>query len=156
MAENGGSRERQDAESYAGDLGDLLQELRVVLPGAQMLTAFLVILPFNQGFRQIQSSEKWVYVATFICSIASLILFTAPAAQHRLERPLRDRERFKRTATRMIIVGLIPLSFALVLTTYLVITEVVGNRPALVAAASTCAMIGAIWWLMPLRRRRAT
>ena len=55
----------------------------------------------------------------------------------------------------MIVIGLIPLSFALVLSTYLVIAEVIGNRPALVVAASTCVMIGATWWLMPLRRRRA-
>ena len=78
-----------------GDLGDMLQELRVLLPGSQTLTAFLVILPFNSGFSQIQDEERYVYLATFLCSILSLILFTAPAA--RREQPFqvlpsRDQE----------------------------------------------------------------
>ncbi len=90
-----------------GDLADFLQELRVILPGAQMLTAFLIILPFQSGFGRIQQGEKWAYVATFICSVFSLVLFTAPAAQHRLERPLRDRVAFKNRSTRMIEVGLV-------------------------------------------------
>src|SRR4051794_18927871 len=88
-----------------GDLGDLLQELRILLQGAQVLTAFLIVLPFNQGFAEINESEKWVYLATFFCSICPLVLFTAPAAHHRLQRPLNDRAGFKQFATRMIIVG---------------------------------------------------
>lgn len=99
------------------DLSDLLQELRVLLPGTQTLTAFLIILPFNQGFAQTQQGEKYVYLATFLCSICSLILFAAPAAQHRLQRPLRDREQFKMTANRLIVAGLVPLSCALPLAT---------------------------------------
>lgn len=135
------------------DLGDLLQELRVLLPGMQTLTAFLVILPFTGSFERVARSEQWVYVATFVCSLSSLILFTAPAAQHRLERPLRDRARFKQEATRLIIIGLVPLSVALILATQLVISEVVGPRPALLVAALVTGAIGTTWWLIPLVHR---
>ena len=135
------------------DLGDLLQELRVLLPGSQTLTAFLIILPFNAGFSQIEQEEKWIYLATFLCSVCSLVLFTAPAAQHRLQRPLRDREGFKTTATRLMIAGLIPLSAALILSTFLVIAQVLGHVWFAWAAAGVVAvLIGLIWWLYPIRR----
>src|SRR5688572_26296728 len=102
-----------DERTGDGDLSDLLSELRILLPGAQMLTAFLIILPFNSGFADIQRGEKYVYLATFLCSMASLILFAAPAAQHRLQRPLRDREAFKHRASQLVVAGLVPLSLAL-------------------------------------------
>jgi len=146
-----------DADPDSGrdtDLGDLLQELRVVLPGTQTLTAFLVILPFNPGFSEIRQQEKVVYLATFLCSVAALVLFAAPAAQHRLQRPLRDRERFKTTASRLMIAGLVPLSVAIVLATHLVLSQVLGSGAfAAVAAVTVAALIGVAWWLVPLMGR---
>ncbi|HWV34267.1 MAG TPA: DUF6328 family protein [Thermomicrobiales bacterium] len=135
-----------------GDLTDFLQELRVLLPGAQILTAFLVILPFNSGFDRIQQEEKWVFVATFFCSIVSLVLFTAPAAQHRLERPLRDRVAFKNRATKMAGIGLASLSLALILATYLVISSSLNETWATwVMTIAVAIVIGIVWWLIPSR-----
>ncbi|MGB3307739.1 MAG: DUF6328 family protein [Thermomicrobiales bacterium] len=135
-----------------GDLTDFLQELRVLLPGAQILTAFLVILPFNSGFDRIQQEEKWVFVATFFCAIVSLVLFTAPAAQHRLERPLRDRVAFKNRATKMAGIGLASLSLALILATYLVISSSLNEMWATwVVTIAVAVVIGIVWWLMPSR-----
>ncbi len=143
-----------ESAKQAADFSDLLQELRVFLLGAQVLTAFLIVLPFNTGFARIQQSEKWVYLATFACSLGSLIIFSAPAAQHRLEWPLRDRAHFKRFATRMSIIGLVPLSLSLVLATQLVVTQTLGSSQALLAAGGVAVLIGALWWLFPLLWRR--
>ncbi|MGI8482977.1 MAG: DUF6328 family protein [Thermomicrobiales bacterium] len=143
-----------EAEHGDGDLSDLLQELRVLLPGVQTLTGFLIILPFSQGFSKIDQNEQWVYLALFICAISSLVLFTAPAAQHRLERPLRDRVRFKRDATRLIIIRLMPLSLALILATHLVVTEVEGRWPGIIITAIVTVIIGVTWWWLPLLHRR--
>jgi hypothetical protein len=120
--------------THVGDLSDLLQELRVLLQGVQVLTGFLIILPFSQGFEKIERTEKWIYVATFACSLCSLILFSAPAAQHRLEWPLRGRTQFKRFATRIIIVGLMPLSLALVFATQLIVAQALGSAQGFVVA----------------------
>ncbi|MEG0881303.1 MAG: DUF6328 family protein, partial [Janthinobacterium sp.] len=90
-----------DQPGDAGDLSDLLSELRILLPGAQMLTAFLIILPFNGGFAKIVQAEKIVFLLTFFLSMTSLVLLSAPAIQHRVMRPLQDRERFKRVADRI-------------------------------------------------------
>jgi Ca2+/Na+ antiporter len=134
-------------------LDDMLQELRILLQGLQVLTAFLIILPFNEGFAKIDDVEKWVYMVTFLCALAGLIILSAPAAQHRLERPLMDRVRFKDLATRMIIIGLIPASVALVLATQLVVAQAVGLTQSYVAAGLVAALIAALWWIMPLAHK---
>jgi hypothetical protein len=136
--------------SEEGSLNDMLQELRILLQGAQVLTAFLIVLPFNQGFDKIHHFEKLVYTATFLCSIASLVFFSAPAAHHRLARPLVDRVLFKTFATRMIVVGLVFLSFALILVTQLVVSQVIGSIVSIFVTAFVSLLILIIWWLFPL------
>jgi accessory gene regulator protein AgrB len=136
--------------SEKGSLDDMLQELRILLQGAQILTAFLIVLPFNQGFDKIHDLEKWVYTATFLCSITSLVFFSAPAAHHRLARPLVNRELFKTFATRMILVGLVFLSFALILVTQLVVSQVIGSVVSIYVTAFVGLLILIIWWLFPL------
>lgn len=110
-----------------GDLTDMLGELRVLLPSAQLLSAFLITVPFNSGFANIVASEKTVFLATFTLSILSLVLLSAPAVQHRVIRPLTDRAGFKRLATRQIVVGAVLLAMALTLATQLVLSTVFGH-----------------------------
>lgn len=140
--------------NQSGGLEHLLLELRVLLQGVQVLTGFLIVLPFYPDFARITLVEKWVYLTTFACALCSLILFSAPAAQHRLEWPLVDRVRFKVLATRMIIIGLVPFSLALILATQLVVAQVLGTVPALFACGAVAALIGAVWWLFPLLTRQ--
>lgn len=148
-------KEQQDA-SDSGDLSDLLSELRILLPGAQMLTAFLIILPFNGGFAKIVQTEKIVFLATFFLSMTSLVLLSAPAIQHRIMRPLNDRERFKRVADRIMMAGALSLAFAFTLGTNLVISEVFGHVAGIVACAIIAVLIMAMWWWMPLYLRHRT
>lgn len=147
---------KKDDKKDDGDLTDLLGELRVMLPGAQMLTAFLVLLPFNGGFRNIVQSEKYVFLATFFLSVASIVLLSAPAIQHRIMYPLRDRAAFKRQAIRHLIAGGITMALAFVLASNLVITEVFGTGPGIVAGVLVAVLILCLWLLLPLylRRRR--
>jgi hypothetical protein len=139
-----------EAERGDGDLSDLLEELRILLPGTTTLTAFLIILPFNSDFAEVRDGQKIVYLITFLCSVLSLILFTAPAAHHRLQRPLRDREGFKNTATKIMILGLIPLSVTVTLAAELVVAATVSTEwvPWLIAGI-VGTLILALWWLMP-------
>jgi hypothetical protein len=139
--------------SEAGNLNEMLQELRILLQGAQVLTAFLVVVPFNQSFINIHEIEKWVYTATFLCSITSLVFFSAPAALHRLARPLVDRILFKKFATRMILVGLVFLSFALILVTQLVASQVIGPMVSILVTTFVSLLILIVWWLFPLAHR---
>lgn len=147
-------QQMHEGTSQDVDLSDMLEELRILLPGTQTLTAFLIILPFNGGFSEIREYEKIVYVVTFLCSLVALVLFTAPAAHHRLTRPLLDREAFKNSATRFMIAGMVPLSIALVLASQLVLSTVLGGVwiPWLIAAALGLA-IAALWWIFPRVKR---
>jgi hypothetical protein len=143
-----------EKQPEAGNLSDMLQELRVLLQGVQVLTGFLIILPFYQEFSTLSTPQHVVYVATFGCALASLIIFSAPAAQHRLEWPLRDRAKFKEFSTRMIVFGMVPLSLALILGTDLVVTQVLGAAAGIVAAALVLFAIAGLWWLFPYWERR--
>lgn len=145
-------KEQREAEED-GDFSDMLQELRILLQGAQVLTAFLIILPFNEGFNKINETEKWLYLATFICSLTSLVFFTAPAALHRLARPVHYRVRFKDVATRLITIGLVPASFALVLSSQIVASAVVGEPVSWIVAGLVTVVIGLLWWVIPLLQR---
>lgn len=137
-----------------GDLSDMLSELRILLPGAQMLTAFLVILPFNGGARQIIQAERYVFLVTFFCALISLVLLSAPAIQHRLMRPLVSKSRFKRIASRQIVAGSCALGFALILGTNLVLSEVFGTATGIIAGGAIGVLISSIWLILPLYLKR--
>ena len=102
---------------------------------------------------RISQFDNAVYVAMFLCAILSLLLFAAPAAQHRLMSPLTDRAAFKRLVNRQVIIGLIPLSAALILAAYLVISDVVSALAAAIVAAIVALAIGMLWWVIPLNKR---
>lgn len=136
------------------DLTDILSEIRLLIPGTQILVAFLIVLPFNSGFTRVSSLDKTVYVVMFVCAMTSLLLFIAPAAQHRLMRPLRDRAAFKRSVNRQVIIGLVPLSLAITLATFFVISNVVSNLVAGILAGIVGLVIALLWWIIPMRRRR--
>lgn len=132
-----------------GDLTDMLGELRVLLPSAQLLSAFLITVPFSAGFAAEVSAEKGVFLATFMLSVTSLVMLSAPAIQHRLIRPLSNRARFKRLATRQIVAGSVALSLALILVTQLVLSAVFGHAVGNVAAGAIAALVVLLWWALP-------
>lgn len=148
---NGGNGGDDDEQS----LNDMLQELRVLQQGVQVLAAFLVLLPFTDGFNKIDQFEKWVYLITFVCAITSLVLYSAPAVQHRIMRPLKNREEFKDVATRMVLVGTVTTSISLTLVSQLVVSQAMGFTESLVVAGFVALLTSLIWWLMPVLRKGA-
>jgi hypothetical protein len=138
-----------------GDLTDLLGELRVLLPSSQLLSAFLITVPFMPGFNAIAYTEKWVFLATFLLAVTSLVLLSATAVQHRLIRPLIDRPRFKTFASRQILAGAVTLAIALISGTQLVLSTIFGHFVGSLAAALIATLIFTLWWWLP-RRWKAT
>lgn len=135
-------------------LADLLAELRILLQGAQVLTSFLIILPFNVNFRDVAAPERWVYAATFLCSLVSLVLLSAPALHHYLRRPMRHPEEFKGTATRLVRAGAVFMTLALVLATRLVAARVVPGILTWLLPGGLALLLLWVWWLVPLRHER--
>ena len=140
---------KDDSPAEDGRLADLLSELRVMLAGAQMLTAFLILLPFNGGFAQIVEVEKYVFLATFFLAVSSIVLLSAPAIQHRIMNPLPDRPAFKRMAIRHLVAGGATMALAFILATNLVMAQVFGTVAGVVAALVIAVLILCLWLLLP-------
>lgn len=164
MFDDSAVKDRRDSDSEElvddshsandGRLADLLAEIRVMLTGAQMLTAFLILLPFNSSFKEISQSEKYVFLATFFLAVSSIVLLSAPAIQHRIMNPLRDRPAFKRLAIRHLIVGGASMALAFILATDLVISRVFGQEPGVVAASVIALLILCLWLGLPYYLKR--
>jgi hypothetical protein len=133
------------------NLDDLLRETRILLPGSEVFLAFLTTLPFTQRFTTLSDELRSTYICTFFSALVALACFVTPAAYHRIARPIRDKQRFKQFASRMLVIGLAPMSLSIVLVTYLV-TSVVLDGTAIFAALAIAVVIAALWWLVPLFR----
>ena len=94
-------------------VGEVLQELRVAMPGVQVLFAFLLTVPFASGFEDVTQLERDVYLFTLLCAGVSSALFIAPVAYHRLLFGLGEKERLLDFAARAAIVGLIFLALSM-------------------------------------------
>jgi hypothetical protein len=138
------------------ELIELLNELRVALPGVQVLFAFLLILPFTEGFQRISQLERYVYFATLMVTAAATALLVAPSSYHRLRfrAGTRAKERMLLTSNRLAIAGIGLVGLAIAGTVFLV-TEVLFGLPAgLVVALLTAAWFATFWYGLPLLHRR--
>lgn len=148
--------ERREAElgdfRVESDLTELLSETRILLPGTQIFLAFLVTLPFTERFHELDGNHRWVYVATFLMTLLSLVCMIAPAAYHRIARPIHDKPRFKVFASAFLVAGLVPVSLSIVLATFLVLSTVLTDAWAAWGSAGMAVVIGALWWAVPLVR----
>jgi O-antigen/teichoic acid export membrane protein len=136
------------------ELIELLNELRVALPGVQVLFAFLLTVPFSNGWKRITEFQKDVFVAAVLCTAVSTALLIAPSAHHRLLFRAKDKERLLFTANRLAIVGIGFLALAMSATILLVIDVVYDTAWAAVIAALAAGFFAWLWYGMPLLQRR--
>ena len=133
---------------------DLLQELRVVQTGVQLLTGLLLTLPFQPRFDVLDAGMRVVYLATVACSVASTVLLVAPVAIHRLLFRRHRLDTLVSAAHRCAYAGMLLLGLALAGVTTIVFYAVAG-RPAGVLAGAVALVAFAVFWLvMPLLMRR--
>jgi hypothetical protein len=135
------------------ELIELLNELRVALPGVQMLFGFLLAVPFTQRFASISTSQRYVYYFTFMATAAATIFLIAPTAYHRLRFRQRDKEQLIQTSTRLTIFGTACLAAALSGAVYLVSDLLFQTAATAVAAAATAGLLLWLWYGLPLLRR---
>jgi hypothetical protein len=141
-----------DEERLDRELIELLNELRVALPGVQVLFAFLLVLPFQRRFEQLGDGDRAVYFAAFLSTAVASALLIAPSSYHRLRFREHDKEHMLRTANRLAIAGSVFLASAIVCTVYL-ITDVLYSEPYAAAAAAVAAVVYAwLWYGLALAR----
>jgi hypothetical protein len=146
-------RQESDEEQLNRQLDQLLQELRVAMPGVQLLFAFLLAVPFNQRFAQTTEFQKDVYVVTLLCSALASALFIAPTAYHRIMFRHRDKPHLIRTATRMALAGLTLLALAMTGAVMLVVDFLFKDATVVVCTAIVALSFGWLWFGLPVTRR---
>jgi predicted membrane channel-forming protein YqfA (hemolysin III family) len=135
------------------ELIELLNELRVALPGVQVLFAFLLTVPFSQRFGSVTSSQRGVYFFSVLTTAAATVLFIAPTAYHRLRWRDRDKEQMLRSANRMAIAGTLFLALSITAVVYVITSLIFGNSMAIAAAAGVAGLVSWLWYALPLLRR---
>lgn len=135
------------------ELDELLSELRVALPGVQVLFAFLLTVPFATGFVRVTDLQKAMFFVAFATTALSFVLLLAPTAHHRLEWRRFDKERLLRTSTQLTIAGLGLLSIAMAAATFVVTDLLFGTAWAIVTSSALMVCLASAWFALPIRRR---
>ena len=143
-------------EQLDRELIELLNELRVVLPGVQVLFAFLLGVPFTQRFGQTTELQRDIYFLTFLCAAAATALLIAPSAYHRLNWRQADKEHLLVVSNRLAIAGTVLLAISIAGTVFVVTDLLFDATSAALVAAATAAFFAWFWYALPLFRRAQT
>ena len=141
-------KERVDRE-----LIELLNELRVALPGVQVLFAFLLTVPFSQRFSQITAIQKDVYFATFISAAMATLFLIAPSANHRVQFRQDDKEALLLRSNWLAIVGTVFLATAVMGATFLITDILYGGLATTITTAILAGLLAWFWYGVPIFRR---
>jgi hypothetical protein len=139
--------ERRDRQ-----MAELLNELRVALPGTQFLLAFLLTVPFADRFEDVTALEKALVYGALLCTAVSVVFLIAPSATHRLRFHQGDRPFIIESANRYLIVALICLAVALILALTAVTSFLYDEWFVLAGPAVVAALLVAVWFIRPLAR----
>ena len=120
-------REETEEERLDRNLGELLQELRVALPGVQLLFAFLLAVPFQKNFTEASEFDKKIYFVTLLLTALSAALLIAPSAYHRLTFRYQQKHRLVFVSNRLAIAGLATLALAMTCAVMLITNVLFGT-----------------------------
>jgi len=134
-------------------MAELLQELRIALPGVQILFAFLLTVPFAQGFTRVTNFQRDLFFATLLATAVSTACFIAPTATHRLRFHQSDRNYVIESANRLMIAGLVFLALAIMGALVLITDYLYGIGGQWIWPAAVAAVLVGLWFARPLVRR---
>ena len=155
MTDEDGESDESRKERIDRELIELLNELRVALPGVQVLFAFLLTVPFSSGFERLTDGQRLWYFATFLTTAAASAFLIAPTSYHRINfRAGADqKERMLKTANRFAIAGTLLLSVAIGGAIFVVGDVLYGVPTAAKFAAVVSVLIAWLWFGLPLVQR---
>jgi hypothetical protein len=146
--------EETEKQRLNRELIELLNELRVALPGVQVLFAFLLAVPFQARFGQVTDFQRDVYFATLCCALIATALLIAPSAYHRLNFRAHEKESLIRVSNRLAIAGLGVLALAMVGVILLISNVLFGTAMTVVTGSLAAFTFVLLWAVLPLRHRR--
>jgi uncharacterized protein DUF6328 len=134
---------------------ELLNELRVAMPGVQILFGFLLTVPFAQGFEKVTDFQRNVYFVTVLLAALTTACLIAPSAAHRMLFHQGERPWVIEFANRMLISGLVFLGLALVGAVLLVTDFIFDGAVVFIVPPALLAVLVFLWFLRPLGHRMA-
>ena len=148
--------EESKGERLNRELMELLQELRVVIPGVQVLLAFLLTAPFQQRFAQLQGSLRNAFFASIASATLATAFLIAPSAHHRLRWRAGEKERLVRIGNQMAIAGTVFLATAIVLAVYVVTNVLFTTDLAVLTAIGFVVVFAVLWYVVPMVGRSSS
>jgi Family of unknown function (DUF6328) len=148
-----GKRDEDPKARVDRELIELLNELRVALPGVQVLFAFLLIVPFSNGFSKVTGFQKDVYFVTLLLTALSTALFIAPTTYHRLHFRTKDKEQLLFTSNRLSIAGTVFLALSIAGAVFFVTDVLFRLWAASVTTAVVAGWFTWFWYGLPLSRK---
>lgn len=145
--------EETPKERHNRELIELLNELRVALPGVQVLFAFLLAVPFSNGYRTITHFEKIAFFVSLCATAVSSALLIATPSIHRLRFRADDKEKIVIAGNRLAIAGFFVLAIAMVAALVTVTSFLFGKSIGIATAASLTAIIVVLWYGIPFWMR---
>jgi Family of unknown function (DUF6328) len=145
-------RDETEEERLDRNLQEFLGELRVALPGVQVLFAFLLVVPFNQRFADITDFQQTVYFVTLLFTAAASVCLIAPTAQHRVEFRAQHKEQILLMANRLAIVGLGCLAVAMTGAILLITDLLYGSTTTVIVTIPVGLTFALLWYLIPAQR----
>ena len=149
------SRGETETERMDRNWNELLQELRVTQTGVQILTGFLLTLPFQQRFTRLDRFELIVFCIAVLLSAVSTALIVAPVSYHRLLFRQRRKALLVRASDRLARAGLTMLALAVSVVVLLVFDVAVSRPVAIVFSAGVLVVFAVLWLVLPLAARRS-
>ncbi len=144
--------EESKSERLDRELIELLNELRVALPGVQVLFAFLLTLPFTQRFERLADRDKAVYFAGLLSAVVASALLIAPSSYHRLRFRSHDKEQLIITSNRLILFGMGFVALAMSCSVFVIAEFVYGGVVGTIVAIGVVVLFGWFWYALPLTR----
>jgi membrane-associated HD superfamily phosphohydrolase len=153
MTDRPSGRDESESERLDRNLSELLQELRVALPGVQVLFAFLLAVPFQQNFSQITPFQEKAYFATLLLTAISAVLLISPSAYHRMTFRMQQKDDLVFLANKLAIAGLTFLALAMTGAIVLITDVLYGTAATIVTGVLALTMFALFWAALPLQRR---
>ncbi len=155
MGDRPGPGDESESQRLTRNLNELLQELRVTQTGVQILTGFLLTLPFSQRFEVLDEVQRVAYLMILSGSVVATGLIIAPVAFHRVLFRHGERPWLVRAANRAALAGLLALALTTSGVVWLVFDLVTDRTLASVAGLVSAAFFSVLWGVVPLRAPRS-
>ena len=152
-SEKTSNRDESPGERLDRNLSELLQELRIALPGVQVLFAFLLAVPFAQGFMDVTRFQQSTYFATLILTAVTTVLLISPSAIHRATFRMQKKDRLIVLSNRLSMIGLATLGLAMTGAVTFVTDYLYGAIPTIITSVVTLLFFVLLWGILPMWTR---